>query len=214
MHAHDLEWFASLDWGFNAKFACYWWLCLSDGRYHIVREWAQSGVYAEEFAQRFWTISREDLGLGRPRYVVAGGDIKNKSGVKGSKGESVFETFQWYGLPMKDADRDRKNGWYRLHELLRPSPFGTPWLTVDPGCTYLIRTIAAAPQDPDDEDEIDPKFTDDHGLESVRYGAMSRPSPTRVVAQRPLGEAGQLLQELVASQRPGVLGTRAVQRRS
>lgn len=196
---HDLEWFASLDWGFNAPFACYWWLCLTDGRYHIVREWKQSGVYAEEFAERFWKISREDLGLGRPRYVVAGGDIRNKSGVKGAKGESVFETLSYYGLPLRDADRDRKNGWYRVHELLRPSPFGTPWLTVDPSCKYLIRTLAAAPQDKDDEDEIDPKFSDDHGLESVRYGAMSRPSPTVITRAPKVGSVGTMIGDLRAS---------------
>jgi hypothetical protein len=171
-------------------------------------------VYAEDFAERFWKISRADLGLRRPRYVVAGGDIHNRSGVKGSKGESVYETLSYYGLPMKDADRDRKNGWYRLHELLRPSPYGTPWLTVDPSCKYLARTIAAVPQDPDDEDEIASTFADDHGLESVRYGAMSRPSPT-VRAARPVqGGVGKMRTELVvASQTRPVLGAHAVRRR-
>jgi hypothetical protein len=209
----DLDYFASLDWGFNAPLACYWWLCLPDGRYHIVREWKQAGVYAEDFAQRFWTISREDLGLGRPRYVVAGGDIRNKSGIKGSKGESVYETLQSYGLPLKNADRDRKNGWYRLHELLRPSPYGTPWLTVDPSCGYLLRTLPAAPKDKDDEDEIDPKFSDDHGIESLRYGAMSRPSPTVILQQRTRGEVGTLFQEaLRLQQQAGILGSTAVRR--
>lgn len=210
MRLHDLEWFASLDWGFNAPFACYWWHALADGRYHISREWKESGVYAEDFAERFWKITRDDLGLARPRYVVAGGDIRNKSGLKGNKGESVYETLQSYGLPLKDADRDRKNGWYRVHELLRPSPFGTPWLTIDPSCKYLIRTIAAAPQDKDDEDELDPKFSDDHGLESVRYGAMSRPSPTRFVREQSVGGIGRMRADLIAAQRQGVLGSTAV----
>jgi len=175
------EGFISLDWGFNAPFACYWWDCLPDGRYYICREWKDKGVYAEDFAERCWKITREEVGWVRPRYLVVGGDTKNKSGLRSPKGESVQETLRYYKLPVRDADRDRKNGWYRLHELLRPSPFGSPWLMVDPSCKYLIRTIAAAPSDPGDEDEIDPKFTDDHGLESLRYGAMSRPSPTRIV---------------------------------
>src|SRR3990167_7090513 len=152
-----LEWFASLDGGFNAPLALYWWLCLPDGRFHIIREWKESGVWAEDLASRFWKITRDDLGLGRPRYVVAGGDIDAKHGLKGAHGETVFETLQYYGLPMKRADRDRKNGWYRVHELLRPSPYGTPWLTVDPSCVYLQRTMAAAPSDKDDPDELDTK---------------------------------------------------------
>jgi len=210
MRPWDLDWFASLDWGFNAPFACYWWLCLPDGRYHICREWKESGVYAEDFAERFWKISREDLALKRPRYVVAGGDIKNKSGLKGNKGESVYETLAFYKLPMKDADRDRKNGWYRVHELLRPSPFGTPWLTVDPSCAYLLRTLPATPRDADDDDEIDPKFSDDHGIESVRYGAMSRPSPTVVLAKNPIGEVGKMMSEVMRGNQSPVLGAGAV----
>lgn len=178
MRWRDLEWFASLDGGFNAPLALYWWLCLPDGRFHIVREWKESGVYANEIAERFWKITRGDLGLARPRYVVAGGDIDAKHGLKGDHGETVYETLQWYGLPMKRADRDRKNGWYRLHELLRMSPYGTPWLTADPSCTYLCRTIAAAPSDRDDPDELDSHFSDDHGLESCF------PAGTVITAER------------------------------
>lgn len=208
----NLDGFISLDWGFNAPFAAYWWLCLPDGRYHIRREWKQRETYAEDFAKGCWQITREEMGWIRPRYVVAGGDIKSRTGLKGPKGESVYDVLASYGLPMRDADRDRINGWYRVHELLRPSPYGTPWLTVDPSCTYLIRTIAAAPRDPHEDDEIDPKFSDDHGLESVRYGAMSRPSPTRVVAATRIGDVGRLRAELLASQAPGILGASAVRR--
>lgn len=203
------EFFCSLDWGWNAPFVCYWWIALPDGRFHIKREWKDSQVYAEDFALGFWKITRQELGLVSPRYVVAGGDIRNKSGLKGSKGESVYETFQYYGLPMKDADRDRKNGWFRIHELLRPSPFGTPWLTVDPSCAYLRRTIAACPRDKDDDDEIDPKFTQDHGLESLRYGAMSRPSPTRARELERIGEIGKMKTVALRGLQPTALGASA-----
>ena len=169
-------------------------------------------MYAHEIAERFWRITRDDLGLGRPRYVVAGGDIDARHGLKGEHGETVYETLGVLGLPMRRADRDRKNGWYRLHELLRPSPYGTPWLTVDPSCTYLARTIAAAPSDPADPDELDVKFRDDHGLESVRYGAMSRPSPTTFHPVTVAGGVGRLKEAVIAALRPGLLGSDAVRR--
>lgn len=213
MNWRNLDFFVSMDGGFNAPMSMHWWLCLPDGRFHIKREWKEAGVWAEDLAQRFWKITRDDLGLGRPRYVVAGGDIDAKHGLKGQHGQTVYETLQFYGLPMKRADKDRKNGWYRVHELLRPSPYGTPWLTVDPSCTYLIRTMAAAPSDADDPDELDPKFSDDHALEDVRYGAMSRPSPTVILRQHTIGGAGKLMQEAIAAQaRQGVLGAEAVRR--
>ena len=50
MRWRDLEWFASLDGGFNAPLALYWWICLPDGRFHIIREWKESGVWAEDLA--------------------------------------------------------------------------------------------------------------------------------------------------------------------
>jgi phage terminase large subunit len=182
------EGFCSLDWGFNDPFVCYWWCCLPDGRYYIRREWKDDHVYAEDFAKRWWQITREDLGWKRARYLVVGGDTNAKHGLKTAHGESVQDTLRAFGLPVRDADRDRKNGWYRLHELLRPTPWGKPWLVVDPSCTYLRRTLPNAPCDPNDLDEIDEKaFPDVHGLESVRYGGMSRPSPTRVVVKNEPG---------------------------
>jgi hypothetical protein len=174
------EGFCSLDWGFNDPFACYWWACLPDGRYYIQREWKDRQIYAEDFAKTWWKITREELGWKRARYLVVGGDTKATHGLRTAHGESVQDTFRALGLPVRDADRDRKNGWYRMHELLRPTPWGVPWLVVDPSCTYLRRTLPNAPSDPNDLDEIDEKaFTDVHGLESLRYGGMSRPSPTR-----------------------------------
>ena len=130
--------------------------------------------------------------------------------MKGPKGESVWDTLIHYHLPLRDADKDRINGWYRVHELLKPSPFGTPWLTVDPSCKYLLRTIAAAPRDLNEEDELHPKFTDDHGLESLRYGAMSRPSPTRMLHEQqaagPLSAGRLLTDALVAATATQTLG--------
>ena len=208
--ARSYDGFCSLDWGFNAPFSCHWWVCLPDGRYHVCREWKEAGVYADEFAKEFWKITRQDVGWTRPRYVVAGGDVDNKSGLRGEHGQSVKETLQRFGLPMKDADKSRKPGWYRVHELLGPSPYGTPWLTFDPSCKYILRTLPAAPRDKDDEDEVDPKFTDDHGIEDVRYGAMSRPSPTRYLEDRKADnpfQAGTLLKEaILASTASPVLG--------
>lgn len=210
MSYRNLDWFASLDHGFNAPLALYWWIALDDGRFHVIREWKESGVYAEDLAKRFWKITRDDLGLDRPRYVVAGGDIDAHHGLKGAHGETVMQTLQYYGMPMRRADRDRKNGWYRLHELLRPSPYGTPWLTVDPSCTYLCRTLAAAPRDEHDEDELSPKFSDDHGLESIRYGAMSRPSPSIRRQPKKVGEVGRLVSEVRRGLQVPVLGSHAV----
>lgn len=175
------EGFCSLDWGFNDPFVCYWWVCLPDGRYYIRREWKDSGIWADDFAKEWWRITRDEVGWTRARYVVVGGDTRTHHGLRTPHGETVDETLRHFGLPVRAADQSRKPGWYRVHELLRPTGWGSPWLVFHPSCTYARRTLPNAPSDPLDLDEIDEKaFPQVHGLESIRYGAMSRPSPTRI----------------------------------
>ena len=75
---------------------------------------------------------------------------------------------------MRKSDNDRFNGWLRVHELLRPYDVSRPWVTVDPSCTYLARTMSTAMADKKDPDDVD-TTGDDHALDALRYGAMSRP---------------------------------------
>jgi hypothetical protein len=56
---------------------------------------------------------------------------------------------------------------------------------VSPDCKYLIRTLPAMVQDDHDPEDID-SSKDDHAVDALRYGAMSRPSPTRFVKDETL----------------------------
>ena len=155
----DLEYFGSMDWGFNSPGVMLWWACLPDGHYHIAREYKFQGDSAEVVAKTIKTITNEELRIKRLRYIACDPSMKSKTGH--GKGESIMETLQCYGLPMRPSDNDRKNGWQRCHELLRMAPDGTPWLTVDERCTYGRRTIPAQLQDEKDPDDLDTKG-DDH----------------------------------------------------
>lgn len=192
----DLECFASMDWGYNA-FGCFlWWVCLTDGHYHIVKEWKFQRLTAAEAGKEFKVITKR-LGLGRLRYVVADPACWQHHGQ--GLGESLAETLsrQPIGLPMRKGDNNRRLGWQRLHELFQPAPDGQPWLTVDPSCSYLKRTIPAAMSDKHDPDDVDTNG-DDHGIDALRFGAMSRPSATRLSTYRtlPKHSAGSLLREV------------------
>lgn len=173
-----IEHFCSMDWGFNAPGVILWWACLPDGHYHIRAELKFQYHAAESVAQQWHAINRA-LGIERPRYVVADPSMWAKTGH--GKGESITETLQRRGLPMRRGDNDRKNGWQRCHELLREDGQGRPWVTVEPGgpypCTYLIRSLPAQMSDKHDADDINTNG-DDHAVDAKRYGAMSRPSPT------------------------------------
>jgi hypothetical protein len=91
----------------------------------------------------------------------------------GHVGESIAETFQRYRVPVVSADNDRLNGWQRVQEMLRDAPDGRPWLVVHHRCRYLARTLPAAVRDPKEPEDVD-TMGDDHALDALRYGAMSR----------------------------------------
>lgn len=165
--------FGSLDWGYNAPGDMLWWLVLPDGHLHIWREFKFQQTPAADVA-RMITQRTKDYGL-KLRYLVADPAIWQHTGA-GEHGEAIAETFLRIGLPMRKGDNDRKNGWQRVHELLRPAPDGRPWLTVEdePECRYLRRSMGAALCDPHDADDVN-THGDDHALDALRYGAMSRP---------------------------------------
>lgn len=181
--------FGSLDWGFNAPGCHLWWLCLNDGHYHIWREYKFQQTVVYDVADQIKKRTKE-LGL-KLDYVVADPACWQHTGA--GRGEAIAESMQRVGLPMRKGDNDRKNGWQRVHELLRPAPDGTPWMTVEaaPHCGYLRRTIAAAMSDKNDADDVD-THGDDHALDALRYGAMSRPPVGRSVVASIQAKEGSL----------------------
>jgi hypothetical protein len=180
--APGLDHFASMDWGFNAPGCVLWWACLPDGKYHIRWEHKFKGDSAETVASSITAITKT-LGIKRLKYLVCDPAMKQKTGA--GRGESIYETLSRRGLPMRAGDNDRFNGWNRVHELLRLNEQDEPWITVSPDCKYLIRTLPAMVQDDHDPEDID-SAKDDHAVDALRYGAMSRPSPTRFVKDESL----------------------------
>ena len=175
-----LEWFASMDWGYNAPGCVLWWACLPDGRYHIAREYKFSGQSAEEVAVQIKRITKS-LSIKRLRYLACDPAMWQRTGA--GRGEAIAETLIRHGLPARKSDNDRFNGWLRCHELLRIRESDPAWVTVSPSCVYLTRTIPAMLQDKRDPDDMD-TTGDDHAVDALRYGAMSRPAPTRLQTTR------------------------------
>lgn len=177
----SLRCFGSLDFGFNAPGCFLLWLALPDGHYHI---WRELKFQRTPVADVGVDIQARVKALGlKLDYLAADPACWQHTGA--GKGEAIGETLQRIGLPMRKGDNNRKNGWQRVHELLRPAPDGVPWLTIetDPHCKYLRRTLAGAVSDKVDADDVD-THSDDHALDALRYGAMSRPPIGRTIVQQ------------------------------
>lgn len=181
-----LAWFRSLDWGYHDPAVVLWWTVLDDGHLHIARERKFTGLTPEEAFRDVVKPVDDELGLPRPRtslHTFASPDMWQR---RGQVGETLQETARRVGWPLRPAKTERHNGWMRVQSLLRPDPSGRPWLTIDPSCKYLIRSLQTAVSDKHDPEDVSQH--DDHALESARYGAMSRPAPkSRGVIERPRG---------------------------
>jgi hypothetical protein len=198
--------FCSMDWGYNAPGVLLWWACLPDGHYHLVRELKFQQDTAETVGRTWHAVNRE-LGIA-PRYVVADPSMWAKTGA--GRGESIAETLLRLRVPMRRGDNDRVNGWQRCHELLRTDGAGVPWLTVSARCAYLVRSLPAQMSDRLHPDDVDTRG-DDHAVDALRYGAMSRPSPTRLAQD--VKKLHPMLEEAIAgSQSRQVLGSGQVRR--
>ncbi len=198
-----VEHFAAMDWGFNAPGCVLWFACLPDGKLHVRWEYKFKGLSAEKVAVEIKRITKE-LRIANLRYLACDPSMKAKTGH--GKGESIEETLRRKGLPMRGSDNDRFNGWNRVHEWLRLAEDETPWLTASPECKYLLRTLPAMVQDDHDPEDID-TTKDDHAVDALRYGLMSRPSPTRIVVDEapPVGSLGWYRQHYESEAQKGVI---------
>lgn len=164
---HDpqrLAWFRSLDWGYHDPAVVLWWTVLDDGHLHIARERKFKGLTPEEAFREVVKPVDDELGLPRPRTNIntfASPDMWQR---RGQVGETLQETARRVGWPLRPAKTERINGWMRVQSLLRPDPSGRPWLTIDPSCKYLIRSLQTAVSDKHDPEDVSQH--DDHALEA------------------------------------------------
>lgn len=161
----------AVDWGFTSFGCVGWFVPVGDNHWHCVSEWKFRKLTAEEVAEGI-RARREDLGIASVAYTIVDPSMFNKTGH--GKGESFAETFARFGVPCRRGDNDRKMGWPRLAAAFKQSPDEMPWLTFDPSCKYLIRSIPSLLADKNDPEDIDTTL-DDHGADMCRYWAMSRP---------------------------------------
>jgi len=141
-------------------------------------------------------LQTKALKIDRVRYTVADKAAMVGKATADDEGETRADSFRHHGIPIRAITFDEGQGWTRVGELLGARPDGRPWLTIDPGCVALIRSLTNAVSDPSDPESVLASMSD-QPLRALRIGAMSRPSP-KPFEKPPLPKnaVGRLVEEI------------------
>jgi hypothetical protein len=110
------------------------------------------------------------------RYGVLDSSCWHK---RGDTGPSIAERMILKGCKWRPSDRSagsRVSGKNEIHRRLQIDEFtGKPRMVIFNNCTNLIAQLPLIPLDKNNPDDVDPKYSLDHLLDSLRYSVMSRP---------------------------------------
>jgi hypothetical protein len=90
---------------------------------------------------------------------------KNKNGVVYTSADEYLDQ----GVPLWEADNDRKSGKRKIETLLADLPDGEPGLKVFEGCHNLIRMMPKLARSENDPEDVDTD-QEDHAYDALRYG--------------------------------------------
>jgi hypothetical protein len=204
-HAVEYPRVCSVDWGYVKPGVCGWWVLHPEGHVYREDEYVFTRTIAADVAKE---IARRTKQRGiRVLYTVGDTGMWTPDN---QTGETIAETFARHGVPMKQADKDRLNGWARLRAWFALAPDGRPWLQSSPACTYFNRTIPSLVSSETRPEDVDTDG-EDHAADEARYFAMSRPMPGGKSAVTPPAKTWTLGWLKRRNQtRPGLLGGREV----
>jgi phage terminase large subunit len=194
--------FESLDHGANHPTHVLAWAADEDGNVVIFGEYASPGLVSKHAAEIL--ARRRKWGT---KFCWADPSVFAHHGVSTARNwrASVATEYAEHGIYLARANHDRQAGYSRLLELLhvQPGRIPPPWAQIREGvdgaprlyafasCKELVKQIKSAPVAVDGMDAgeaIDRRWEGDHGhgVASLRYGAMSRPSPSGAAPPEPI----------------------------
>jgi hypothetical protein len=167
-----------MDWGFKDPCCVLWYAIAPSGRIFVYDELYVRFVPDKLVAEKI----REKTKADPIAYTVASPDMFKEDGKSAIDGPTLAEIFATNGVPLLRADNSRVPGWQRVRANLAKMDDGFPRLMICSNCVNLIRTLPEMIYDDHNVEDIADGL-EDHAPESLRYGVMSRPSPTVVIAK-------------------------------
>lgn len=170
--------YRSYDFGYAKPFSVGWWGVSYDGTIYRIMELygctknANTGVMwtPDEQAKKIreietthpWLKGRDIQGVADPAIWDA------------SRGESIADTMQRYGIYFEPGDHERIPGWMQCHYRLQFDDNGIPRMYVFSTCKAFIRTIPLMMFDETHVEDLDSGL-EDHVADEWRYFCMTRP---------------------------------------
>lgn len=170
--------YRSYDFGYAKPFSCAWWAVDYDGTIYRILElygctknpnegvrWTPDEQFRkirEIETTHPWLKGRNILGVADPAIWDA------------SRGESIAETANRYGIYFDPGDHERIPGWMQCHYRLQFDENGYPRMYVFDTCKAFIRTIPLMMYDDAHVEDLDTSL-EDHVADEWRYLCMARP---------------------------------------
>nr|DAG44936.1 MAG TPA: Large subunit terminase [Caudoviricetes sp.] len=169
----------SYDFGYGKPFSLGYWAVDYDGvLYRILEIYGctkepNEGVKwsPDEQFRRFRELENEHPWL-KGRKIVD--SVADPAIWDTSRGESIAETAERYGIYFSPGDNARIPGWMQMHYRLQFDDNGYARMYVFEGCNAFIRTIPLMMYSQTKPEDLDTNM-EDHVADEVRYMCMSRP---------------------------------------
>lgn len=194
--------FRSGDWGSARPFSFGWWCVVQDTMEHDGRTLPRGAIVR----YREWYGCKEgetNVGLKMPAEKVAEGIVSRETDPKGNRerisygvldpaafavtsGPSIGETLAKHRAPFRRADNTRVSvmkkmgGWDQVRQRLVGDDDGNAMIFFFETCKDLIRTLPTMQHDKHNAEDMDTDL-EDHAVDDMRYGCMSRPFVARAV---------------------------------
>lgn len=176
--------YRSYDFGYAKPFSMAWWTVDYDGRiyrileyYGCVKNSPNEGlkITANEQFKKAHEIETTHRWLkGKKIYGPADPAIWDES-----RGESIAETAEKYGIYFDKGDHNRLAGWMQMHYRLSFDQEGIPMMYIFNTCEAFIRTVPTLQYSETHPEDLD-TTGEDHVADEARYFCMSRPLKPRV----------------------------------
>ena len=178
----------SYDFGYNKPFSLGYWAVDYDGTLYRIMEMygctqtPDEGVKwsPDEQFRRISEFEREHPWLKNRKIVDS---VADPAIWDSSRGESIANTAEKYGIYFSPGDNERIAGWMQVHYRLQFDDNGYPRMYVFNNCKAFIRTMPLMMYSETKPEDLDTKL-EDHCPDEVRYMCMSRPVTPIVPVER------------------------------